>query len=203
MSYLADNCTLTQVTPEILAQCHDFSCGDTELDEFFLVDSSLYQDQLLTKCYCFYLDNSPETIACFFSLSNESIRVDLLPNSRKKKVNSHSPREKQMKRYPAVLLGRIGVNESLRGNGIGSELMDFIKFWFLESDTKSACRYLAVDAYNTPDVLSFYQKNGFKPLFSTEEQEAASMHEQLPLKTRFMYYDLIELSTTEDTSHKN
>ena len=42
-------------------------------------------------------------------------------------------------------------------------------------------------------TLNYYEKNGFAYLFKDEEQEAVSSRMKLPLKTRYMYFDLIEV----------
>ena len=39
-----------------------------------------------------------------------------------------------MRRYPAVLIGRLGVDTKFANKGIGTELMQIIKFWFVEPD---------------------------------------------------------------------
>lgn len=71
--------------------------------------------------------------------------------------------------------------------------MQILKFWFVEPDNKAAVRYLAVDALNNPRTLNYYEKNGFSFLFKDDEQEAVSSKMKLPLKTRYMYFDLIEV----------
>ena len=157
------------------------------------MDSPNYAGKLLGKTYCYLLDDDPSVIICAFTLSNDSVRVDHLPNSRKKKINDAIPHEKQMRRYPAVLIGRLGVNIRFAGTGVGAELMDFIKRWFVQPDNKTGCRYLAVDSYNVKSALGFYEKNGFRYLFSTEEQEAHNSGLHLPLKTRYMYFDLLDV----------
>jgi GNAT superfamily N-acetyltransferase len=98
-----------------------------------------------------------------------------------------------MRRYPAVLIGRLGVNLLFANKGIGTELMQIIKFWFVEPDNKAAVRYLAVDTLNNPRTLNYYEKNGFSFLFKDEEQESISSNMKQPLKTRYMYFDLIEV----------
>jgi len=117
----------------------------------------------------------------------------MLPNSRRKHFLKTIPREKQIRRYPAVLIGRLGVDVQFAGKGVGTELMEILKFWFVEPDNKAAVRYLAVDALNNPRTLNYYAKNGFSFLFKDDEQEAASAKMKLPLKTRYMYFDLIEV----------
>jgi len=81
---------------------------------------------------------------------------------------------------------------------IGSQVLDFIKAWFRQSDNKTGCRFLIVDAYNTEEVTSFYKKrNDFSFLFDSEEIEAKfigiNLKQKEPLHTRIMYYDLIEI----------
>lgn len=85
-----------------------------------------YKKELLGKTYCFILDQDPKTIVCMFTLSNDSIRVDVIPNNRGRKLSQGIPREKRMRRYPGVLIGRLGINAEFRNPGIGTELLDFI-----------------------------------------------------------------------------
>ena len=193
MGFLADKCTFRLLTRELIATCKPFSCGYDDLDEYFLKDSPLWADQMYGKTYCFVLKDDPQTIVCAFSLSNETIRVDLLPNSQKKRFLKEIPKEKRMRRYPVVLIGRLGVDVQFSNNGIGTELMQILKFWFIEPDNKAAVRYLAVDTLNNTRTLNYYEKNGFAYLFKDEEQEAVSSKMKLPLKTRYMYFDLIEV----------
>ena len=86
---------------------------------------------------------------------------------------------------------------SLLGRGIGSEALDFVKGWFYSSSNKTGCRVVIVDAVNEPQVLSFYEKNDFRPLFPTEEQEFAytmgKKDTPVKLDTRLMYFDLLKL----------
>ena len=193
MGFLAEKCSMRLLTRELIATCKPFSCGYDDLDEYFLEDSPLWADQIYGKTYCFVLKEDPKTLVCAFSLSNETIRVDLLPNSRRKHFLKEIPKEKRMRRYPAVLIGRLGVDVKFSGKGVGTELMQMLKFWFLEPDNKAAVRYLAVDALNNSRTLNYYEKNGFAYLFKDEEQEAVSSRMKQPLKTRYMYFDLIEV----------
>lgn len=193
MGFLSEKCTFQLLTEEIVSICKPFSCGDSDLDEFFTKDSTLYNEKLLGKTYCYLLKDDPTVIVAAFTLSNDSVRVDDLPNSRKKKINENIPRRKQMRRYPAVLIGRLGVNTDFAGKGIGTEIMKFIKLWFVRPDNKTGCRYLAVDAYAKPSTLKYYEKNGFLYMFSSEEQEAENSNLELPMKTRFMYFDLLQM----------
>ena len=75
--------------------------------------------------------------------------------------------------------------------------MDFIKAWFIDPHNKTGCRFIIVDAYNETAPLSYYEKNDFTYMFSTETQEAkcTGKNSTEPLKTRLMYFDLIILKS--------
>lgn len=193
MSFLLDYCTLY----ELKEQTHsgDFVCGDRDLEDFFSNDCFAYAKQLLGKTYCYRLDGEPHKIVCAFTLANAGIRVNDLPNARKKKIEADIPHVKALKDYPAVLVGRLGVSNEFRSKHIGSEVLDFIKYWFIEPNNKTGCRFIIVDAYNNETTLSFYERNGFKTVFSTDNQEKEYRHLDcsIHLNTRLMYFDLLSI----------
>lgn len=193
MSFLSDYCSLYELTnPKDL---EGFTCGDQDLDDFFTNDSFNYAKQLLGKSYCYKLDEEPSIVVCAFTLSNASIRVDDLPNARRKKIEAGIPHVKSLKDYPAVLVGRLAVSENFHSKHIGSDVLEFIKYWFIDPNNKTGCRFVTVDAYNNPGTLAFYERNGFKPVFSSDQQEKDYRHIQqdVQLKTRLMYFDLLPL----------
>ena len=201
MGFLLDKCTLQVYNAQLLAFCDTFDCDNADLNDFFRDDALNYQSELLGKTYCFTLDENPKIIVCAFTISNDSIKTTHLPNSRKKKVIQEIPRQKQMRSYPAVLIGRLGVNRNYRfiqgeTERTGKQLMDFIKSWFIDGANKTGCRFIVVDSYNTPRPLKYYADNEFVPLFSTEDQEKefTGLKPDDSLATRLMYYDLIVLS---------
>lgn len=199
MGFLSEKCVFLPITEELLSESDPFSCGDEDLDNFFMQESFLYQEELLAKSYCFVLAESPKTIVCAFAVSNDSLRVDQLPNSRKKKVKRDIPGAKQMRRYPAVLIGRLGVNKEFHNKHIGADLLSFVKWWFISSSNKTGCRFVLVDAYNKANLLNYYGKNGFDFLFSSEEQENFFVYGDTreKLDTRLMYFDLKKLKSLD------
>lgn len=92
--------------------------------------------------------------------------------------------------------------------------MDLIKTIAINPDNATAARYLVVDAINTPKVISYYESNGFKFLFASDQEELECLHNvpqesiwrkikrvvtgsNEPIsesKTRLMYFDLIVLN---------
>jgi GNAT superfamily N-acetyltransferase len=131
-------------------------------------------------------------VVCAFSLSPNALKTTGLPGSRRKKVRTMIPHEKTLQSYPAFLIGRLGVNVAYSGQGVGSQLIDFIKTHTL-ANYPDFCRFLLIDAYNNPQVLNFYVKNNFVPVFSTEEQECEAYKKNAgeSLETRYLFYDMI------------
>ena len=170
----------------------DFDCGNVDLNDFFNHDALQYRCQMLSETY-FYRHNVSGKTVCAFSFSASSIKTADLPGSRRKKVKEYIPREKSLKSYPAILIGRLGVATEFNGQGVGSQLIGVIKtFCFVHFP--GFVRFLLVDAYNEPSVLSFYQKNKFTPVFSTEEQEKETylQPKSETLRTRYMFFDMIQ-----------
>jgi len=168
-----------------------FDCGNDDLNDFFNKDAIEYKRQMLSQTCFFRLKNS-ETVVCAFSFSASSIKTTDLPGSRRKKVKEYIPREKSLKSYPGILIGRLGVAKEFNGQGLGSQLISIIKHFCFTNFTDFV-RFLLVDAYNETAVITFYQKNDFTTVFSTEEQEKET-YKQLPsdeLRTRYMFYDMM------------
>ena len=195
MGLLREKCITLPLNSEVISGCDPFSCGDADLDDFFYHSTDNYRKQLLGNSWCYLLEENPKVIVCAFTLSNSSVDVRHLPGSRKKKVIAEIPREKHLSSFPAMLIGRLGVNKNFRNKGIGSELVRFIRTIAMEEKKWSSCRFLTVDAYNNETTRKFYEANGFNYLFSTEQQEKEyiGMPEEKELKTRLMYMDLIKI----------
>lgn len=194
MGFLADKCVFSFYTQNSLVESSPIECGNEDLDKFFLEDAFLQEKELLCKNYCFTLADGSNKIVSSFTLSNDSIKK--LPNSRKKKIEKNIPYEKHYSSYPAVMIGRLGVDKQFQGLHIGTEVLDFIKAWFLDPLNKTGCRFILVDSYNTEKNINFYRNNGFMFLFGSEEQEKEfrNIPDEKELKTRLMFFDLIEIA---------
>ncbi len=175
------------------------------MDEFFLKDALAYTRYRMGKSYCFQMKDDFRKIVACFTLSNDSIRIYDLPSSRRNAMWGITQREKILTRYPGVLIGRLAVSSNYSGVGIGSEVLDFIRMWFLDRNIKTGCRFAIVDAKNEPQILQFYERNGFKSLFPREidedlytkpprnEQELEERRKNpRNLRTRLMFSDLLE-----------
>ena len=148
-------------------------------------------------------DDLKSIIACF-TISNDSIRIYDLPSARRQAMWKITKREKILTRYSGVLIGRLAVASKYSRLGVGSEILEFIRMWFLNDANKTGCRFAIVDAKNRKDVLNFYEKNGFKYLFPNERDEdlyskppknerekAERLSHPRRLRTRLMFRDLL------------
>ena len=194
MSFLYDECSLCELKEK--SDLEGFCCEDKDLDDFFTNDCFAYAKELLGKTYFYTVKSEPTTVVCAFTLANAGIRVSDLPNARRKKVEANIPHVKSLKDYPAVLIARLGVSKDFRSKHIGSDVLRYIKYWFLDPYNKTGCRYVLVDAYNSASTIRFYESNGYATVFSSEEQEKEYRHiaEERPLNTRLMYFDLMPLA---------
>jgi GNAT superfamily N-acetyltransferase len=149
---------------------YKFDCGDADLNEFFHKDAIPHKRELIGVTYFFY-ENKEKTAIAFFTVSNDAVRTD--------GFRGELPEGKRYTFYPAVKIGRFGVDLKYQHYGIGTQLMDFIKLFFT-SENKTGCRFLTLDAYNKDSILTFYRKSGFT--FHTDKDKDKS--------TRTMRYDL-------------
>ena len=199
---MLEQCDFMELTEEVLQQCKGFTCKYEDITEFFTQDYADYAYQLLGKSYCFVKPDTSE-IVCAFTVANSSVKVDSLPSNLRNKLNRKIPNAKRRPQYPAVLVGQLAVSDLFSGHHVGDELLDFIKSWFIDPLNKTGCRYVIVDAVNHPKVFEYYQRNGFKFLFSSDKEEWTFLHNKglepatpvEPMKTRLMYFDLIYLRT--------
>lgn len=199
---LFQSCALTELTDSVLSHCEPFSCNEADLDDFFAHDALTYHRKLIGRTYLFVKRDTPRKIVVAFTMANDSIRLTNKLNKESKELflEEAELRDKDIKRYPGILIGRLGTNQEFAGQGYGTAVMDFIKHVF-RLEKRSGCRFLMVDALNNDATISYYKKNGFKYLIDDERLEAKYVGigvGRLPLNTRLMYYDLLNLKIEDN-----
>lgn len=181
-------------TLDVAEYCEPFHCKDADLDEFFRKDAFLYDEELLGRTYAWININNPSQIMALVTLANDSVKARYIASTARNRIQRSIVNAKRGRNYPAVLIGRLGVSSEYRGKGlnVGSQVIDFIKSWFRTADNKTGCRFIVVDAYNNDRTLHFYEKNGFKYLYRTEQEERdfLELKSGQSLETRFMFFDL-------------
>lgn len=162
----------------------DFDCGDEDLNGFIRTEAHFYREQLLAMPYVLTEKDKIDRILAYFTLANDKISVTDFPsNSQFNKFKKENfKREKYLRSYPSVKVGRLAISKELQGLGIGTHLLRFIKMYFI-ADNKTGCRFITLDAYR--GAIGFYKRNGFD--FLQEEDENP---------TQLMYFDLKKLSLT-------
>lgn len=155
-----------------------FKCSDEDLNGFLVDDAKNYFKELLASTYIIADIHLQKTVA-YFSLLNDSIsfNADTMAKSTWNRINRKIPNGKRRGHYPALKIGRLAVGDDYAGQGLGSDILEFIKYMIVD-DKRYGCRFLTLDAYQ--NAVPFYEKCGFKLLSSTDEDDP----------TRSMYYDL-------------
>ena len=175
----------------------EFDCGKQykELNDFIINDAHHYAEAMLAVTYI--VEESGNTTA-YFSMANDRIGIeDFDSNNQFNRFRRHSyENSKRIKHYPAVKLCRFAVNSNFKHKGLGTKLLNLIKYFFFE-DPKSGCRYITVDA--RCDAVDFYEKNGFRRLYETKDSTDINTvvvdETDETDETVLMYYDLIALKT--------
>lgn len=153
-----------------------FKCPEDDLNGFLFEDAKHFQKELMAVTYL--LEDEQENLtAAYFSLLADKISFNPDEKSIWNKLNRNIPNSKRRRSYPAVKIGRLAVNERYARNGIGTFVLDSIKYTFT-TVRRLGCRFITVDALNT--ATDFYKKNGF--MFFTELDKDE--------ETRLMFYDL-------------
>lgn len=130
----------------------DFSCGKEMLDNY--IHKQAKQDVKRKVSACFILSDDEIKIKGYYTLSNTSINRDLLPASVIKKLPP------SYINLPATLLGRLAVDSSFKGQGIGTMiLMDALKRSY-DNLTTMASMAVIVDPLDEAAV-AFYHHFGF------------------------------------------
>ncbi len=108
---LEEDCVLVKQSKDLFSNTQRFVCGNEDLDEFFNDDAILYDAELLGKTYCWIKKDIPDIIIAAFTLANDIIKTHGMPNKIKNRIQRAVSNPKRGRTYPAVLLGRLGVNK--------------------------------------------------------------------------------------------
>ncbi|MCR4872805.1 MAG: GNAT family N-acetyltransferase [Bacteroidales bacterium] len=167
---------IVRLTPDY--QFGSFDCGESDLNEFLLTDAKEYASHLLAVTY---IIEDRKDIAAFFSLSND--RISLLESDKAtwRRIKSVFPHRKHRSDYPAVKIGRLGVDCRYRGINLGTSILNFVKKAFV-TNNRTGCCFITVDAL--PSATGFYEQNGFHLLRKSDRENA----ETIP-----MYFNLSRL----------
>ena len=116
----------------------EFDCGDEDLNDFIKNEVQFYKKQLIAMPSVVLEKGKTDKVLAYFTLSNDKVSVtDFASNNQFNKFKKKNfNKEKYLRSYPSVKIGRLGISKELHGVGIGTNIIDFIKLYFLE-DNKS------------------------------------------------------------------
>ena len=131
-----------------------FQCGSEEMDRYF---KEVVSQDIRRDCATCYVALSDDRIVGFYTLSATSIELETLPIAVACKLPPFYDK------VPAVLLGRLAVDNDFKRQGIGKRMIgDAIKRML---DLHIGCFALVVDAKNDM-AFDIYKGLGFIPLES-------------------------------------
>jgi len=167
----------------LLTDSHEiklFDCEDEDLNEFLFEKAKDFKKQFLATT--FLIESESRTVA-YYSIFHDSLNVeeeDFASKSSFKKLlkNLVSHPKRHLKSFPALKIGRLGIDKEYKNQGLGSKIVSNIIHEAFDSNDRQACKLITVDAYN--QSIGFYRKMGFEFLTSNDEGE----------DTRQMYFNL-------------
>ena len=161
-----------------------FDCTKPDLNDFLFNDAKGHLAALLAVTYI--LENDGEIIA-YYSVLNDSIRQSDLTRGKQKRLFRSIPYP--YKSHPSVKIGRFAVSTKYQSQGIGTEIMNYIKGHFIDKN-KTGCRFITVDADSDPRTLRFYERNGFAYLTESDKTDPS----------RLMWFDLYRFTSYMNVS---
>ena len=94
----------------------DFNCGKTSLDHYLQYQANQDIKRKLSACFVL-IEMETKMIKGYYTLSNNSIPLDIVPERIKKKL------PKSYLSIPTTLLGRLAVDKRFQGKGTGKLLL--------------------------------------------------------------------------------
>lgn len=125
------------------------------MDEWF--SNAAYKNHLCGACKVHVCENHNQEVTAFFALTMSSIPANTVPRKFSGGMSSD---------IPAILLSRIAVSQSLRGNGIGIHLLNHALKMSVDAANVIGARLIYLDAKNEK-LACWYENYGFKKLSGT------------------------------------
>ncbi len=150
-----------QYSTEPLNERHhrdDFFCGKVPLDNYIKLQAGQDIKRKLRVCFVLiYREDDLDKVKGYYTLSNEGIPRDLVPEFYQKKF------PKSYHSIPTTLIGRLARDQQFKGIRVGEFLLlDALYKCFIASKTVASFA-VVVDPIDD-EAVSFYQKYGFQSL---------------------------------------
>lgn len=152
-----------------LGRRHDrssFDCGNTSLNEWLQQRAGQWQKKELTRCYVAVREAETRVLG-YYAMSSHHVGYETLPSDQAKGL----PRID----VPVVLLGRLAVDRTVRGQGLGALLLIDALRRAEHLSIHVGIRAVEVEAIDEA-AKQFYLKFGFTPLNDDRNHLFLSMH---------------------------
>lgn len=131
-----------------------FFCGNDMLDNYLKTQANQDINRKLSTCFVLVEEANEAKIKAYYTLSNNSIPLDLIPTAIQKKL------PKTYKSIPTTLLGRLAVDKHYQRQKIGRILLvDALKRCYEISKIIGSFAIVVDPVDNNAE--KFYQKYGF------------------------------------------
>lgn len=120
---------LSQIQLSYETEIKPFKCAEDDLNGFLFDDAKHFQNELMAVTYLIE-DNEQDVTVAYFSLLADKITFNPDEKSVWNKLNRNIPNSKRRRNYPALKIGRLAVNEKYAGTGVGTFVLDSIKYAF-------------------------------------------------------------------------
>ena len=142
----------------VLAPTHNvgaFVCGDADIDAYLRERAVIEQD--LNLCQVYVIADAADRVWAYGTLSPVSVRIE---GELLKAVGlTQSP----YKMIGGYLLGRLGVDRQLQGQGVGKAIVARLARIAAQQRQVTGGVFLAVDP-NDDGLVAWYEKLGFRRL---------------------------------------
>lgn len=158
-----------------LNKAHDrssFCSGKSALDDWLKERAGQYDRRDLSRTFVATLSNENRVLG-YYALSTHRVVFDALPH----------PESKGMPQLdiPVILLGRLAVDQSFQGKGLGAFLLIDALRRSLQISEEAGIRAVEVEAIDD-NARTFYLKFGFRSLLDDDRHLFLPMHEVRKLK---------------------
>ena len=126
----------------------DFQCGSQPLNDYIRRYASQDVRRNVARVFVATPDNNPQQLAGFYTLSAGSVSCTALPQSLAKKLPRYP--------VPVALIGRLAVNSTNQGKGLGSILLADACLKVSQASSVLAVAGIIVDAKDET-AIAFYE----------------------------------------------
>ena len=127
-----------------------FTSGKTALDRWLFEHAKTAQAKRIAQVFVWH-SHGDTAVRAYFTLSAHEIVADDLP----RRLHRGMP-----DKIPAILLGKLALDQSLHGHGLGGQLLYDVYQRVLTVSRDLGARYLVVDALDD-EAATFYEHYGF------------------------------------------